>query len=46
MDGHVAEASGTRDKPESEDRIRKKIKQPKERNYGVSLYILLHFSYD
>lgn len=37
MDGHVSEASGTRDKPqESEERIRKKIKQPRERNYGVS----------
>ncbi|XP_070495388.1 presenilin homolog [Chironomus tepperi] len=35
MDGHVSEASGTRDKPiESEERLRKKIKQPRERNYG------------
>lgn len=35
MDGHVAESSSSRDKPtESEERLRKKIKQPRERNYG------------
>lgn len=40
MDGHVAESSNTREKPsDSEDRLRKKIKQPKERNYGVKFIL-------
>lgn len=41
MDGHVAESSSSREKPgESEERLRKKTKQPKERNYGVNNQIL------
>lgn len=45
MDGHVEEASSSRDRPsESEERLRKKTKQPRDRNYGVSLTLLL-FSY-
>lgn len=36
MDGHIAEASTSRERPsESEERLRKKTKQPRERNYGV-----------
>lgn len=37
MDGHVEEASMVRERAnESEERLRKKAKQPRERNYGVS----------
>lgn len=44
MDGHVAEASGARERPnEPEERLRKKTKKPQERNYGVSYYIHLMF---
>lgn len=36
MDGHVEDASMARDRPsETEERLRKKAKQPRERNYGV-----------
>ena len=41
MDAHIAESSGSRGAPnESEERLRKKSKKPKERNYGVSFYNL------
>lgn len=37
MDGHVAESSTARERPsEPEERLRKKTKQPRERNYGVN----------
>jgi hypothetical protein len=37
MDGHVAESSSGRENPnEAEERLRKKTKQPRERNYGVN----------
>jgi hypothetical protein len=37
MDGHVAEGSSARERPnEAEERLRKKTKQPRERNYGVN----------
>lgn len=40
MDGHVEEGSTSRDRPiESEERLRKKTKQPRERNYGVNINI-------
>lgn len=42
MDGHVAEGSTQRERPsEAEERLRKKTKQPRERNYGVSPELLL-----
>ncbi|CRK91412.1 CLUMA_CG005084, isoform B [Clunio marinus] len=37
MDGHVSESSTAREKPgETEERLRKKTKQPRERNYGAT----------
>lgn len=37
MDGHVEEGSTSRERPsESEERLRKKTKQPRDRNYGVN----------
>lgn len=37
MDGHVEEASASRERSsEAEERLRKKTKQPRERNYGVN----------
>ncbi|CAO1432362.1 unnamed protein product [Diamesa hyperborea] len=37
MDAHIAESSGSRSAPnESEERLRKKSKKPKERNYGAT----------
>lgn len=37
MDGHIAEGSTARERPsEPEERLRKKTKQPRERNYGVN----------
>lgn len=42
MDGHVAEAAASRERPsESEERLRKKTKQPRERNYGVNNKIFI-----
>ena len=39
MDAHIAESSGSRGATnESEERLRKKSKKPKERNYGVSIF--------
>lgn len=51
MDGHVEESSSSREKPtESEERLRKKIKQPKERNYGVKIknyfFVVFFFIHD
>lgn len=42
MDGHIAEGSTQRERPsEADERLRKNIKRPKERNYGVSFPDLL-----
>ena len=39
MDAHIAEGSGSRGVPnESEERLRKKSKNPKEKNYGVCIF--------
>lgn len=49
MDGHVEEGTMSRDRPaESEERLKKKPKQPRERNYGVSwrsCCCISHFCY-
>ena len=40
MDGHVEEGSAARERPtESEERLKKKTKQPRERNYGVNIFV-------
>lgn len=37
MDGHVAEGSAARERPnEAEERLKKTAKRPRERNYGVN----------
>ena len=43
MDGHVEEGSLARERPtEPEERLRKKTKQPRERNYGVNIFFVSH----
>jgi hypothetical protein len=42
MDGHVAEGLSVRENlSEAEERLKKKTKQPRERNYGVKKCLLL-----
>ena len=42
MDGHVAEGSTSRERPnEAEERLKKAAKRPRERNYGVNIHIVV-----
>lgn len=44
MDGHISEGSTSRERPnESEERLKKTVKRPKERNYGVNKRIYFSF---
>lgn len=44
MDGHISEGSTSRERPnESEERLKKTVKRPKERNYGVNKRINFSF---
>lgn len=47
MDGHVAEGSTSRERPnEAEERLKKAAKRPRDRNYGVKyIFKLLLFSF-